>query len=349
MNRDDGLTRRCLPAEWYPQSAVQLTWPHAGTDWATAGYEDVVRCFVEVAHAIIRHEMLLIVCRDAEEVRRQLGDVDEQQIIFREMDTNDTWARDHGGITILENNQPKVCDFVFNGWGMKYAAHFDNLITRRLFTMNSFAAGVERLAMQPFVLEGGSIESDGQGTLITTTSCLTAPNRNEHLDIAQIEEHLKRFFGARRVLWLTHGILVGDDTDGHVDTLVRFCDTRTIAYVQCINADDIHFAPLAAMEEELKSWRTLTGRPYRLIPLPMPRPVMQDGRRLPATYANFLIINDAILMPLYLTDTDDVAKTALQRAFPTYEITGINSLPLIRQYGSLHCMAMQYPANTVTR
>ena len=322
-----------LPAEWYPQSAVQLTWPHEDTDWAPI-LDEVIPCFVSIAKEVIKRENLLIVCRDEQAVREQLGDVDYSRILFREMETNDTWARDHGGISVFDDGAPMVYDFVFNGWGMKYAANYDNLITRNLFAQGTFADGVLPVNMQPFVLEGGSIESDGKGTLLTTVECLASVNRNEYL---------QKVFGFERILWLENGYLAGDDTDSHVDTLARFCSEDTIAYVQCTDAGDEHFEELQAMEQELQSFTQTNGVPYRLIALPMADKVEWEGERLPATYANFLIINGAVLLPFYNSLKDEQAKAALQQAFPDREIIGINCLPLIKQHGSLHCVTMQYP------
>ena len=336
-----------LPAEWFPQSAVQLTWPHRETDWVST-FEEVVQCFVEIAKEIIKRETLLIVCQDEEDVRRQLGNVDDSRIIFREMPVNDTWARDHGGITVFEDGKPKVYDFVFNGWGMKFAANHDNLITRRLFQTGTFAKEVEVINMQPFVLEGGSIESDGQGTILTTVECLHSVNRNEYLNIEQLEYHLKDMLGAERILWLENGYLAGDDTDSHIDTLARFCDENTIAYVQCEDTQDEHFEELKAMEEELKAFRTVTGHPYRLIPLPMADKIVWNGERLPATYANFLIINGVVLVPFYQSDKDATVQEILQKIFPDREVIGINCLPLVKQHGSLHCVTMQYPEGVIT-
>jgi agmatine/peptidylarginine deiminase len=310
--------------------------------------EEVIPCFVAMAKEVIKREKLLIVCPDGAEVRRQLGGMaDDRQLIFREMETNDTWARDHGGICVFEDGVPVVYDFVFNGWGMKFAACHDNLITRRLSRSGTFAKEVRTVNMQPFVLEGGSIESDGCGTLLATVECLGSANRNEYLNREQVARCLKDFFGLERILWLENGHLAGDDTDSHVDTLARFCDGQTIAYVQCSDAEDSHFSELQAMEEELKAFRTLAGQPYRLIPLPMADRVTENGERLPATYANFLIINDAVLMPCYRSEKDDLARAALQTAFPDREIAGIDCLPLIRQHGSLHCAAMQYPEGVI--
>ncbi len=331
-----------FPAEWYPQSGVQLTWPHKQTDWAPI-LNEVTSCFVRIAKEILKQECLLIVCTDEKEVRRQLGKVDYSRVLFREMETNDTWARDHGGISVFEDGVPTLYDFVFNGWGLKFPANYDNLINRKLVENDTFAEGVVPLSLIPIVLEGGSFESDGQGTLLTTVECLSSPNRNEYLSKEQLEVHLKEIFGLKRILWLESGYLAGDDTDSHIDTLARFCDADTIAYVQCMEEEDEHFAELSLMEEQLKSFRTATGQPYRLIPLPMADKVEWNGERLPATYANFLIINGAVLVPFYDSPKDEVAKAALQQAFPDREIIGINCLPLIKQHGSLHCVTMQYP------
>ncbi len=335
-----------FPAEWFPQSAVQLTWPHEQTDWAPI-LDEVTACFAAIAREIIKREKLLIICNQESEVRRQLGDVDYDQIIFREMQTNDTWARDHGGITVFTNGKPTVYDFVFNGWGMKFAANYDNLITRTLAGTGTFRKKVEVVNMQPFILEGGSLETDGKGTLLTTVECLASVNRNEYLNKEQLEYHLKDFFGLNRILWLENGYLAGDDTDSHIDTLARFCDERTIAYVQCTDESDEHFTELQAMEKELNTFRTADGSPYRLIPLPMADEIFREGERLPATYANFLIINDAVLLPFYKSDKDEIAREALRKAFPGREIIGIDCRALIKQHGSLHCVTMQYPEGVV--
>jgi agmatine/peptidylarginine deiminase len=340
------MNRLILPAEWYPQSAVQLTWPHQGTDWAP-GLEEVVPCFVEIAQEIMKREKALIVCMDEAEVRSYLGRLDERRVIFREMMTNDTWARDHGGITVFEDGLPKIYDFVFNGWGLKFAANYDNLIISHLAQTKTFADDVDVMNMHPFVLEGGSIESDGLGTLLATRECLSSPNRNEYLNQTQLEYHLKDFFGAERVLWLENGYLAGDDTDSHVDMLARFCDEQTIAYVQCKDKTDEHFEELKAMEKELKAFRTMAGKPYRLIPLPMADEVIWNDERLPASYANFLIINEAVLVPFYQSNKDEIAQKILQEIFPDRDVVGINCLPLLKQHGSLHCVTMQYPEGVI--
>lgn len=334
---------RRLPAEWEPQSAVQLTFPHAGTDWADY-LDEVMPCFLQIARAIGRFEPVLIVCEDPEDVRRQLGDFTGAFKLVQ-APSNDTWARDHGGITIQENGKAVILDFVFNGWGLKFAADQDNLLTSRLYNKGVFRAGIRQGGI---VLEGGALESDGAGTLLTTAECMLSPNRNPHLNQEEIEVFLQECFGLKRVLWLNHGYLAGDDTDSHIDTLARFCDPHTIAYVKCSDPEDEHFDALQKMEAELQAFRTLEGEPYRLVPLPWPDACFDsEGNRLPATYANFLIINGAVLVPTYQVSQDEAALNTFKGLFPDHEIIGINCRPLILQHGSLHCVTMQYPEGVV--
>lgn len=335
-----------LPAEWYWQSGVQLTWPHAGTDWAYM-LEEVQECFTKIAAEISKRELVLIVTPDAESVKKQiLHQVNMENVRFFECETNDTWARDHGAITLIDNEAPLLLDFCFNGWGMKFAANNDNRITRKAFQSGVFRGSYENCL--DYVLEGGSIESDSKGTLLTTSECLLSPNRNDTKNRVEVEEYLKSKFHLRQVLWLDHGYLAGDDTDSHVDTLARMCPNDTIVYVQCRDKEDEHYGELLKMEEQLKSFRTVDNRPYRLLALPMADAVMEDGERLPATYANFLIINDAVLYPTYnQPDKDKTAAVILGMAFPDREIIGIDCRALIKQHGSLHCVTMQYPLNTL--
>ncbi len=332
-------TRR-LPAEWEPQSAVQLTFPHAGTDWAEM-LDEVLPCFVEIAETISRFEKVLIVCPDAAETNALLRNAVQEHLVFAEIPSNDTWARDHGGITVFEAGKPVVLDFLFTGWGLKFPAFHDNRITRVLWEQGVLHAEHRYPGL---ALEGGGIESDGQGTLLTTAECLLSPNRNPHLTKAQTEERLRELFGLDRVLWLHHGALAGDDTDAHIDTLARFCSPDTIAYVQCPDPQDEHYPTLLAMEQELQTLRTSDGKPYRLVPMPWPDACYAaDGHRLPATYANFLIINGAVLAPTYRVPQDAEALRILAELFPDRETIGIDCRALIEQHGSLHCLTMQYP------
>ena len=302
-------------AEWEPQSAVQLTWPHKDTDWAP-----------------ILPEITAVY----EEMKREI-ESRETVVVVDDIPHNDTWARDHGFITVEENGQLILLDFKFNGWGEKYAAELDNDINRQLYEQQ-LVKGIYESHLD-FVLEGGSIESDGKGTIFTTTCCLMAPHRNQPLTQQEIEQQLKEWLGAERIVWINHGSLIGDDTDGHIDTLVRIAPNDTLLY---IGADDEH-PDLLLMEQELQQLRTIDGHPYRLLRLPMPRPIYDDGERLPATSANYLVINGAVLVPTYnQPDLDQEAISTIGKAFPDREIIGIDCRAVIRQHGSLHCCTMQY-------
>ena len=346
----ENIGNRRLPPEWAPQSGVMLTWPHDRGDWASrlALVEPV---FVDIARQISRREKVLIVCLDVSHrahiqnlLRR--AEVELAQIDLRLAPSNDAWARDHGPITLLTENQPLLLDFQFNGWGGKYAADLDNNITQRLHQDGTF--GDIPLQTIDLVLEAGSIETDGAGSLLTTAHCLLSPARNPKLDRKQLEKALKTLLGISRVLWLEHGYLAGDDTDSHIDTLARFCDPHTIAYVACPDPNDAHYHELKLMEQELQALRTPAGRPYRLIPLPWPSAKFNEADdRLPATYANFLIINGAVLAPTYADPMDATALARLGECFPGREIIGVPCLPLIFQFGSLHCVTMQIPVGVL--
>ena len=304
-----------MQAEWERQSAVQLTWPHEHTDWAP-----------------ILPEITAVYEQMAQEIRKR-----ESLIVVDDIPHNDTWARDHGFITVEENGTNVLLDFCFNGWGEKFEAELDNQINRHLYD-KGIVKGIYEDHLD-FVLEGGSIESDGKGTVFTTTCCLMAPHRNQPLTQADIEVRLKEYLGAERIVWLNHGSLIGDDTDGHIDTLVRICPDDTILYT----GGDSDHPDLDLMEEELKALRTLDGKPYRLLKLPLPRPIYDDDYRLPATYANYLVINDAVLVPTYRQpDLDAEAMQMIGEAYPDREIVGIDCCAVIKQHGSLHCCTMQY-------
>lgn len=340
-----------LPAEWYPQAAVQLTWPHKDTDWAPI-LPAVETCYIRMALEIASRERLIIVTPEKERISQLLSthlpSSVLQNISLHEMPTNDTWARDHGFITLIGEAEPRLLDFQFNGWGEKFEATLDNEICRHMQEQHILRGNYEDHL--DFVLEGGSIESDGRGTILTTSQCLLAPHRNQPLSQADIEQRLLRTLHAQRILWLDHGYLAGDDTDSHVDTLARLCPSDTIAYVQCLDTEDEHYEELRQMEQQLQTFRTLEDAPYRLIPLPMaPIRYDEDGQRLPSTYANFLVINGAVLMPTYGDPgLDEKAKRQLQKAFPKHEIVGIDCQVLIIQHGSLHCCTMQFPVGTLS-
>ena len=335
-----------LSAEWEPQGFVQLTWPHVDSLW----YElpKVLDCYVEIARTIVRFEPLLIVCRDIEECKADFAsrsvNIEGWPVRWAEAPLNDTWARDHGAISVYgDQGQKCIRDFVFNGWGLKFASDLDNQITRTLFQAGVFAPEVKYLDSRPYVLEGGSIDCDGEGTMMATSECLLSLNRNEYLSRQEVEAQLKGFFGLKRILWLEHGGIVGDDTDSHVDILARFCSHDIIAYTSCENPSDPNYEPLKAMEKELKQFRTLEGKPYRLLPLPLPEPLYLDGYRLPGSYANFLIINGAVLMPGACSPLDQKAAEMLRIAFPDREVITIDCRALLSGHGGLHCITMNYP------
>lgn len=331
-----------LPAEWEPQDGVLLSWPHPATDWAER-LAEAEPVFVAIARHIVRFERVVIVTPEPEAVKNTLtsAGVDAGKITLVRVATNDTWTRDFGPITVLADGQPHPLDFTFNGWGNKFAAELDNRVNNALSENGILSVPARAMAM---VLEGGSIESDGQGTLLTTTRCLLNPNRNPGMTRDEIAQVIATEFGLDRILWLEAGELEGDDTDSHVDILARFAPDNTILYVACDDRKDVHYQELSAMRRELEAFRTHDGHPYRLAPLPMPAAIYGDaGQRLAATYANFLVINGAVLVPVYDDPMDTVACRAIAAAFPGREIIPINCTPLVHQGGSLHCSTMQFP------
>ncbi|HET8705539.1 MAG TPA: agmatine deiminase family protein [Pseudomonadales bacterium] len=340
------MVRRLLP-EWAPLDGVMITWPHSGTDWEP--YLDQIEpLYVNVAAVIARYAELLIVCHDKaleQRVRGLLEHLPPNKLHFALAKTNDTWARDHGPISVSEDGRLKMLDFQFNAWGGKYKADDDNLINARIADQGVFKPG---LSTAPFELEGGAIETDGLGTLLTTRANIYSGTRNLNLSQDSIESELKRLLGVDRILMLSHGHLSGDDTDSHIDTLARFCDEHSIAYVSCNDPADEHYAELKMMEDELKALRDRDGNPYRLFALPWPKPKFNEhGDRLPATYANFLICNAAVLVPTYDDAADEEALKVMRTVFPNHEIVAVPCLPLILQYGSLHCMTMQLPEGSL--
>jgi len=335
-------TMRRFPAEWEEQDGVLMAWPHEGTDWAP----DLLaaqRVTIDIARQITRYERLVLVAPDIEDAEKSMAGagLPPDRIAYFKVPTNDTWARDFGPIIVFAGEKPLALDFGFNGWGLKFRSDLDNRITRKMATSGAFACPIQTVGL---ILEGGSIESDGNGTILTTVDCLLSPNRNPHLSRSGIEEFLCRVLGAWRILWIENGHLAGDDTDSHVDTLARFCPHDTILYTACDDPADEHYGAMRAMADELRSFRTPAGRPYRLLALPWPETVRdEDGQRLPATYANFLILNGAVLVPAYGSPRDSVAVEVISRAFPDRKVTGVGCLPLLPGRGSLHCITMQIP------
>jgi len=329
--------RRAI-AEWERQRCVLMSFPHEGTDWAKGGLNEALSPFIRIAQAIAYGEPVYIVCRKREEIASMFCST--RNMTFIELPTNDTWIRDYGYFSIEEDDKRKLLDFIFDGWGGKFEAALDNRVNRLLHGKGYM--GTTPLEKIDFVLEGGSVESDGKGTILTTSHCLCNPNRNGGLTKEEVEGKLHTYLGATRVLWLDHGYLAGDDTDSHIDTLARFVNKDTIVYVKCDDSSDEHYEVLSLMEEQLQSFRTEEGTPYQLVPLPMCEAKYDtEGNRLPATYANFLITNDALIYPVYNDRNDKKTGEIFKTLFPGREIIPVNCLKLIEEGGSLHCSTMQ--------
>ncbi len=328
---------RFLPAEWHKQRAILMAFPHENTDWKHYLTESLTP-FIRIAQAIAYSQPVYILCKNREDISSLFCST--RNMSFIEIPTNDTWVRDYGYISIIENGEVKLLDFRFDGWGGKFEATLDNMVNRTLHKKGYL--GTTLLETIDFVLEGGSIESDGEGTILTTTRCLCNPNRNGGLNKKEVEDRLKEYLGVKRVLWLDYGYLAGDDTDGHIDMIARFASKDTIFYIECLDKNDEHYFELKEMKEQLKEFRTFDNKPYNLVPLPMPTAKYnQKGNRLPATYANFLITNKALIYPTYSVKEDRITHEIFTKFFSEKEIIPVECGRLIIQGGSLHCSTMQ--------
>ncbi|MDG6347929.1 agmatine deiminase family protein [Luteimonas sp. 8-5] len=342
-NRDDAR----LPAEWEPQAAILLAWPHAGTDWAER-LEDVEETYIALVAAITRFQRVLLCVADDDieayaRARLSSARIDMGRVIFATVPYDDTWLRDSGPITLVSPGGACLLDFRFTAWGGKFEAAQDDRLVERLHQMGFFSNSARQNI--DFALEGGAIDVDGQGTLLSTWQCL----HERHPDAARedLSAKLATWLRQERVLWLDHGYLEGDDTDAHIDTLARFAAPDAIVFQACDDEADSHYAELQAMAAELATLRTRDGKPYRLFPLPWPQPIVDDGRRLAASYANFLIVNGAVLVPAYGDPADGLAAGVLAQAFPDREIVQVPCRALIWQNGSLHCLTMQVPQGII--
>lgn len=342
MNRS-----RYLPAEWAPQWAVMLTWPHTEMD-CKRNFAAVEALFLTLASEIARRQQLIVnVTRpeqlDALRNHLQQAGIPPERLISKAVPANDFWARDHGPITVLSAGQPHLLDFRFNGWGGKYPAELDNQISPTLHRLGAF--GSATLEQIDWVFEGGNLECDGQGTLLLNRQSVLTSSRNPDLNEAKIEAEFRRLFGIDRILWLSHGHIEGDDTDGHIDVLARFTDPDTICHIATDDPNNPNFAELTAMAAELRALKKRDGTPYRLVPLPLPASKNGlSGEPLALSYANFLIINGAVLVPVYQDPADQIALAQLARCFADREIVPIMALPLVEDGGSIHCVTMQLPA-----
>ena len=334
--------QRRLPAEWEMNGAVLMAWPHALTDWAYM-LEEVRDCFREIVKAIIPRSKVVVIAPDISEPAACFKDIPSEKIFYFRAPTNDTRTRDYGPLSVIGHSGRYLpVDFRFNGWGQKFASNLDNIVVRSMSDTHLISQRLEN--RQDFVLEGGGIESNGEGIIMTTATCQLSPNRNPTLSREEIEHYLLAVFGAKKCIWLEHGYLAGDDTDSHIDTLARFAPGNTIIFTGCDDPEDEHFEELNLMENELKQARTIAGNPFNLIRLPLPDAIYdEEGNRLPATYANFLALPGAVIMPTYgQPKKDSMALQMLRIAFDV-PVVAVDCKALIKQHGSLHCMTMQMP------
>jgi len=353
-----------LRAEWETQDAILLSWPHEDTDWRP-WLAAIEITYTEMVAAICGFQPVVIVCRDDSHERHIKGLLSggyRFPPLFYQLPYDDTWCRDYGPLSIERSDGPGLLDFRFSGWGQKYQALEDDRVCRRLAAKRVFAHNPVHLDTE---LEGGSIETDGAGTLLTTEACLLPGSRNKGMTRQALEDTLRATMGVTHIHWLRNGWLEGDDTDNHIDNLVRFTDPQTLLYTACDNPKDPHYLPLLKMRQELEQLTARSGAPYQLVPLPWPAPQFdEDGRRLPASYANFLILNGAVLVPAFngpaaaspkdadspvTSDTDTTALKAYKNCFPGRKIIPIDSTTLIKQYGGVHCATMQLASGTLNK
>jgi agmatine deiminase len=345
-NRQDWPGRRGyrLPAEWAPHAATWLSWPHNRETWPGC-FEPVEPAMVEAVRALAETERVRINVLDtahAAHVRRLLARrADLKQVDLHVVPTNDAWVRDHGAIFVVNEAAPEpllALAYEYNAWGGKYPPYdLDRAVPRQLaeiLRVPSFAPGI--------VLEGGSIEGNGESVLLTTEQCLLNPNRNPHLERTEIEQLLRDSLGVSQIVWLGEGI-AGDDTDGHVDDLTRFVNPGAVVTVVEPNRADPNHVPLAANRRYLDEVE-VAGRKLEVIELPMPEPLYNAGQRLPASYANFYIANELVLVPVFKCRQDDAACGLIAECFPDRRVVPIDSRPLVAGLGALHCLTQQVPA-----
>ncbi|MDR2012226.1 MAG: agmatine deiminase family protein [Rhodanobacter sp.] len=336
-----------LPAEWEAQAGVLVAWPHAGTDWAPR-LDRIEAAYVRLVAAIAHFVPIVICVADAcvcERASRALaaGGVDPFRIRFAQVAYDDTWLRDSGPLTLTDGAHFRLIDFRFTGWGGKFAGGRDDRLIQALIAQNVFGPAEHRRI--DWALEGGAIESDGKGTLLTTWRCLH--QRHPDMTRSDMTQRLLDALATKRILWLDHGYLEGDDTDAHIDTLARFAPDDAIVFQSCDDPHDPHYAELARMHEEIAALRTIDGRPYRLHRLPWAAPIIDEGRRLAASYANYLLVDGGVVIPAYGDAADATAVRVIAAAHPGREVVAVDARSLIWQNGSVHCLTMQMPAGSL--
>lgn len=335
------------PAEWECDGPILLALPHSDTDWNYMLDEALAQYTVLVDALVAHGEEVWLLVNDREYAINVLEGIDLSHVNIIEVPTNDTWTRDYGPITVIRHDRVRALDFGFNGWGLKFAADKDNLVNLALDRLRILPVGLYRNHRE-FILEGGSVDSDGNGTLLTTSKCLLSPNRNGGRTKKEIGDKLSAYLGVDHILWLDYGALAGDDTDSHIDTLCRMAPDNIILYTGCRDMDDPHFEELLHMRAQLEMFRNAMGEPFNLVELPLPDAIYdEEGNRLPATYANYLVTPRAVYMPVYgQPDNDNLACKIVKVAFPDHEVVPVNCTSLLKQHGSLHCSTMTLVLDT---
>jgi len=330
-----------MPAEWEPHAATWLTWPHNRNSWPGC-FDPIPAVWTRLVELLARHETVHILAGGAavmQQAREMVGHV--EQVVLHDVPTNDAWIRDHGPIFLSapSGRQPALVDWRYNAWGGKYPPFdLDDQVPQRVAEIT----GRRRFAVD-LVLEGGAIDCDGQGTAVASATCLLNPNRNPGVGKHEVERLLADYLGAERVIWIT-GQLAGDDTDGHVDQLARFVAPGVMLVATERNPEDENYGPLRAIWQSLQQARDAAGRRLELVPLPMPDPVFFRQQRLPASYANFYIANQLVIVPAFGERTDEQAARVLEQCFPGRQICLLPARDLVWGLGAYHCITQQQPA-----
>ena len=338
------IMKLTLLPEWYPQKYILITWPHKYSDRYNS-YNQIQLTYIELVTTISQLDKIIILAHSKEhqeEIIKQLepGEANLTNIELKIIQTNDTWIRDYAPLSCLDNKKLTFIEFTFNGYGNKYPFNYDNRVPQKLLEQDL----ISTLVTEELILEGGSIETDGKGTLLTTTSCLLNPNRND-ISKTTLEKKLKQVFAIEKIYWIENTYLAGDDTDGHIDNFVRFIDPTTIFYAKCQDQNDEHYNNYLQIEEQLKYITNSQEQKYTLVPIPTPPPILKNNRRLPASYLNFLITNNSIIVPSFSINLDIQVKNIFNKYCKNKTISMVDCCTLIQQGGGIHCSTMQLAKN----